>query len=197
MHEFGHKMSKLYFDGTLIDLKGNYGKQTVKFGVFLGSVDLPAECKILNMIQFNGSSGCSTCEEPSECVKQGKCTTQHYPYHPAMDRAVIPQTRNMKQDARRATNDHRIKGIIGHFGLASMPWFDYVLGIVPDYMHGCLLGAAKTLMYLWFSPTNSKKTYFTGDKFRKISQMLQSMKPLDYIEWLPCDIETLSTLKSI
>ena len=72
MDEFGHEMSKLYFDGTLIDLKGNYGMQTVKFGVFLGSMDLPAECKILNMTQFNASSGCSTCEEPGECVKQGK-----------------------------------------------------------------------------------------------------------------------------
>ena len=139
MHEFGQEMSKLYFDGTLIDLKGNYGKQTVKFGVFLGSVDLPAECKILNMTQFNGSSGCSTCEEPSEHVKQGKDTREHYPYRPAMDRAVIRQTRSMKHDAKRATNNHQIKGIIGHSGLASMPWFDYVLGIVPHYMHGVFL----------------------------------------------------------
>ena len=46
MHEFDQEMSKLYFDGILIDLKGNYGRQTVKFGVFLRSVDLPAKCKI-------------------------------------------------------------------------------------------------------------------------------------------------------
>ena len=32
-------------------------------------------------------------------------------------------------------------------GLAVMPWFDVVLGILPDYMHGVFLGVTKTLMH--------------------------------------------------
>ena len=43
--------------------------------------------------------------------------------------------------------------------LALMPWFDIVLGMVPDYMHGCLLGITKTLLYKWFSSTNYKKDF--------------------------------------
>lgn len=46
--------------------------------------------------------------------------------------------------------------------LALMPWFNIVLGMVPDYMHGCLLGITKTLLYKWFSSTNYKKEYFIG-----------------------------------
>lgn len=46
--------------------------------------------------------------------------------------------------------------------LALMPWFDIVLGMVPDYMHGCLLGITKTLLYKWFSSTNYKKDFFIG-----------------------------------
>ena len=58
-----------------------------------------------------------------------------------------------------ASPENRIEGIMGLLGLASMPWFDLVLGIVPDYMHGVMLGATKTLMYLWFSATNHKKPF--------------------------------------
>lgn len=48
--------------------------------------------------------------------------------------------------------------------LALMPWFDIVLGMVPDYMHGALLGVTKTLLNKWFSPKNSKQPYFIGSK---------------------------------
>lgn len=53
-------------------------------------------------------------------------------------------------------------GVLGVTSLALMPWFDVVLGMVPDYMHGCLLGVTKTLLYKWFSATNHKKPYFIG-----------------------------------
>ena len=43
-----------------------------------------------------------------------------------------------------------------------MPWFDVVLGMVHDYMHGCLLGVTKTLLYKWFSATNHEQPYFIG-----------------------------------
>ena len=46
--------------------------------------------------------------------------------------------------------------------LANMPWFDIVLGMVPDYMHGCLLGITKTLLKKWFSSTDYKKDFFIG-----------------------------------
>ena len=189
MAAFGEEMSKLYFNGVDIDLKGRFGKQTVKFGVFLGSLDLPAKCKVLNMTQYNGMSGCSTCEEPGERAQQGKGTTQYYPSRPPGARAKSRSTEAIKNSADHAAVKNQINGVIGHSGLSSMPWFDYVLGIVPEYMHGSLLGVTKTLMYLWFSPTSTKIPYFIGNKLNKLKKVLYSMKPPDYIERLPRDLE--------
>ena len=52
----------------------------------------------------------------------------------------------MKNSADNTSSQHCINGVIGHSGLLAMPWFDYVLGMVPEYMHGSLLGVKKTLM---------------------------------------------------
>ena len=46
--------------------------------------------------------------------------------------------------------------------LVTMRWFDIVLGMVPDYIHGCLLGITKTLLKKWFSSTDYKKDFFIG-----------------------------------
>ena len=70
-----------------------------------------------------------------------------------------------------------------------MPWLDVVLGMVPDYMHGVLMGVTKTLMNQWFSPSQSKKPYFIGMHLSSISKCLMHMKPPDYVERLPRDLE--------
>ena len=43
--------------------------------------------------------------------------------------------------------DYYVLGVYDVTSLAMMPWFDIVLGLVPGYMHGCLLGVTKTLLY--------------------------------------------------
>ena len=58
--------------------------------------------------------------------------------------------------------DYQVLGVHDVTSLGMMPWFDIVLGMVPDYMHGCLLVVTKTLLYKWFSATNHKKPYFIG-----------------------------------
>ena len=76
-------------------------------------------------------SGCCICEEPRKTVK-----------HSGSGR-VPPLLRDSTEveynTEPKATRNKRIKGNIGITGLASMPWFDVVLGIVPDYMHEILL----------------------------------------------------------
>lgn len=59
-------------------------------------------------------------------------------------------------------SDCQVAGIFDVTSLALMPWFDIVLGMVPDYMHGCLLGITETLLYKWLSASNHKKPYFIG-----------------------------------
>ena len=66
----------------------------------------------------------------------------------------------------------RINVIIGINGLTSMPWFDIVLGIVPDYMYGVLMGVTKTLLSKWFSPSQSKQPFFIGNHLHDISKRL-------------------------
>ena len=48
-----------------------------------------------------------------------------------------------------------------------MPLFALVIGVVPDYMHGSLLGTTKLLPQLWFSSTNSKKSHFISNRKNK------------------------------
>lgn len=57
---------------------------------------------------------------------------------------------------------NKVAGIFDVTSLALMPWFDIVVGMVPDYMHGCLLGITKTLLYKWLSASNYKQPYFIG-----------------------------------
>ena len=69
----------------------------------------------------------------------------------------------------------------------SMPWDDIVLGIVPDYMHGVLMGVTKTLMFHWFSPTHCTKPYLIGNHLNSISKRMMHVKPPYFIERLPRD----------
>ena len=71
-----------------------------------------------------------------------------------------------------------------------LPWFDLVLGIVPDYMHGVLVGGTKQLRNLWLSPSRYKKPCFIGNKVKAIDKRLKDMKPPDCIQRLPRELET-------
>ena len=88
-----------------------------------------------------------------------------------------------------ATDKNRVQGFRGPSGLVSLDMFNFVEGIVPDYMHCILLGITKTLLGKWFSPTETGKDYFIGKHIKKISQRLSKIKPPDFIERLPRDLE--------
>lgn len=83
----------------------------------------------------------------------------------------------------------KVAGIFDVTSLALMPWFDIVVGMVPDYMQGCLLGITKTLLYKWLSASNHKQPYFIGGQIANISKRLQRMRPPDYLSRLPRDLE--------
>lgn len=56
------------------------------------------------------------------------------------------------------------KGIKGVSLLLGLDWYDMVYGMVPDYMHGLLLGVTKKIPHLCFrfqiqaNPTSFEKT---------------------------------------
>lgn len=180
-------MNDLYDTGITEKLNGE--ETTVKLKVICGIYDLPTKAAILNMTQYNGSDSCITCEEPGKTVKQGKGTSRCFPYRETAEKYPNRNQAGVKLAMERGTERNRIKGFKGTSPLLDLKNFDIVSGTPPDYMHGVLLGVTKTLLYKWFSSTESKKEYFIGDKVKLISKRLNSIKPPESMERLPRDLE--------
>ncbi len=190
MSAFGELMCGLHDEGFCINLSSVDRKPVVKVAVIAAVMDLQAKAYVLNMTMHNGHFGCSTCEEPGESVQQGKGYARFYPYRDAHEKPNLRNTDDIKfVKGPNATPGKRLTGICGISGLSVMPWFDLVVGVVPDYMHGALLGVTKVLMYKFFSSTNAGKEYFVGRHLKQISSRLQSICPPDYIERMPRDLE--------
>lgn len=188
LERFSEQMSKLYHDGITIEVEQK--PVTVKLGVFLGTLDLQAKGYVLNMTMHNGTGGCSTCFEPGYSGKQGKGTAWCYPYRPVGTRFPTRTHESVIGDGMNATPNKRINGIKGSNGLARLPEFNLVTGMVPDYMHGVLMGVTKSLMQYWFSSKHSKKNYHIGKKLKEISTRMLSIKPPYYVNRLPRDLES-------
>lgn len=154
------------------------------FLMLLGTFDLPAKAKAVNMTQYNGSYGCSTCEIEGTRKGSGKGTAQHYPYEDSVK--LRDSNEVIRCHMPNATSDDRIKGYKGCSALVALRGFDIVKGVVPEYMHGVLLGICKIVFSLWFDSTNSKKSFYLGKKkLRVVSQRMENMKPPNEIERVP------------
>lgn len=160
-----------------------------KLMVSLGSADLQGKAYLMYMSHHNGASGCITCEEEGFTTKQGKGHVRCYPFRDPP--ATLRTSSSVLENALSAVeNNTRVKGFHDVTPLAKLPWFDLVLGIVPDYMHGVLLGVTKQLLNLWLSPSKFKKPWFIGNKTKAIDKILKDMKPPDFIQRLPRQLET-------
>ncbi|XP_015747175.1 PREDICTED: uncharacterized protein LOC107326937 isoform X1 [Acropora digitifera] len=184
------EMSKLYNEGIIVTVPQMELTVNVKVAVLLGTTDLQGKAYVVNMTQHNGESGCVTCEETGIVITQGKGHTRCYPYRSPMERAPKCTTETLLENAFQANERQRkVAGMVDVTSLALMPWFDIVLGMVPDYMHGCFLGIRKTLLYKWFSSTNYKKDLFIGGQIKQINKRVLQMRPPDVLARLPRDLE--------
>ena len=187
---FGDEMSKLHTDGIYAQPLVCLDPINVHLTVLLASVDLQAKAYVTNMTMHNGSYGCITCEEKGISVKQGKGYSHYYPYRTTQEKPPMRESHDLKYiKGFQSSKKERIKGITGVSGILALECFDMVQGMVPDYMHGVLLGVTKTLMNKWFSPTQSGKPYFIGKHLNKISKCMSNIQPPDYIERLPRNLE--------
>lgn len=181
------------FTDDLINLKCEgftiLNKFHPKLMLSLGSTDLQGKAYLLSMSHHNGICGCITCEEEGFTTKQGKGHVRCYPFRDPP--ATLRTSDSILENALSAVeNNTRVKGFYDVTPLAKLPWFDLVLGIVPDYMHGVLLGVTKQLLNLWLSPSRYKKPWFIGNKTKSIDKRLKDMKPPDFIQRLPRELET-------
>ena len=182
MSKFGESMRNLYEMGIPVNDK------IVKVGCFLGTLDLQAKAYALNMTMHNGAHGCISCYEEGKTVHQGAGYARSYPYRDLEFRPALRTSSEVTNDANSAVNVSK-NGIKGPSGLQSMVWFDHVEGIVPDYMHGLLMGCAKMLLQKFVSPRYAREPFFVGDKIKEISKYLKEIKPPDFVERLPRDLE--------
>ncbi|KAI4799983.1 hypothetical protein KUCAC02_016521 [Chaenocephalus aceratus] len=187
MGAFTKEMNKLYTTGFQFVVDDQ--TVTAKLAVLCATVDLPAKAGIMNMTLFNGADACITCKEPGLVVRQGKGHARSYPYREAHQRYATRLHVDVLAAMHTATPKKRVQGFKGVSGLSELQQFDLVHGVVPEYMHGILLGVTKTVMNKWFSPTESGQPYFVGKKLKEISKRLQHIQPPDFIERLPRDLE--------
>uniref|UniRef100_A0A1X7TS34 Transposase domain-containing protein n=1 Tax=Amphimedon queenslandica TaxID=400682 RepID=A0A1X7TS34_AMPQE len=127
------------------------GIKTVRIKLLFGVFDLVAKAKILNMTQFNGYYGCSTCLHPGQHHERRRvyATDKEYPM-----RTEAGMERDVQASIRQNTIVHGIKGKSPLYGYLSM-----INGIPPDYMHCVLEGVTKSLLTLWTSSNYHNKPY--------------------------------------
>lgn len=125
--------------------------------------------QIQNMVQYNGSFGCSFYLNEGETVPKGNGHTRIY-------RPNVEQLRDANQvyaDAESALlQDKPVRDVKGFSPLSEVPIFDVVRSFVPDYMHALLLGFVRTLCNLWFDSTNSDAPWYIGFRSDEITRRL-------------------------
>ena len=181
---FSDELNKLSREGFRISV----GIMTVvvKIVVICVTVDLPDKAELLCMVYFNGRFACVTCADEGEVAKQGRGHAMTYPYN---DQSRLRSPSDVENAMQNGTKKKPNLGFKGTSSMCLLDNFCVTTGIVPDYMHCVLLGVTKTLLQKWFSPSQSKNEYYVGGSLKTVSRRLQSIKPPDYIERLPRDLE--------
>jgi hypothetical protein len=77
-----------------------------------------------------------------------------------------------------------IKGVKGASPLLLLPHFDVVNSVVPEYMHGVLLGVTRQFINIWTDSSNSKREFYLKN-IELVDKLLVDIKPPDDIKCLP------------
>jgi hypothetical protein len=182
---FSKELNKLSSDGFNVKV-GCMMTILVKVVVVCITVDLPAKAELLCMVYFNGRFACITCEDEGEVAKQGRGHAMTYPYN---DKCRLRSHADVETAMENGTKAKPYLGFKRSSSVCLLDSFGITTGMVPDYMHCVLLGITKKLLQKWFSSSQSKNEYYVGGSLKTISSRLQSIKPPDYLERLPRDLE--------
>lgn len=165
-------MNKLSSHGSIVSIGSK--SITVKVSAVCATVDLPAKAALLNMTYYNGKFSCITCEIKGEVAKQGRGHAMTFPYN---ENCRLRSISSVESAMEKGTKAKPVLGFKGSSSICLLESFSITSGMVPDYMHCILLGITKSLLYKWFSSTQSKFEYFVGHSLKTISRRLQSIKP--------------------
>lgn len=96
------------------------------------------------MMYFNGQYSCITCEDQGKTVKQGKGTARCFPNRNGQH--VLRTDMNVLECMENGTVTKPVNGVKGISALTFLESSNLVERIIPDYMHGVLLGVTSMLL---------------------------------------------------
>ncbi|RNA18943.1 hypothetical protein BpHYR1_000607 [Brachionus plicatilis] len=130
--------------------------------------DLPAKASALNIMQFNGRYGCTTCFHPGEYDNESRKMI-YGPLNFKLKTTKDYEKLSLLTDKRAKENLFGVKGPSPFFNLIAIP------DQVPiDYMHLILQGHCRWLLKQYFENQNSD--CFIGDKLCQINKILSTIK---------------------
>ena len=119
------------------------GIKTIRAKLLTGVFDLLAKAPLLNMKQFNGKYGCSTCTHPGT-----RLTNNARIYLPTTEANPRTHQTIMAAAKEAEVSGVAVRGIKGVSVLATS--LDLVESVPVDYMHAVLEGVVRLLLRAWF-----------------------------------------------
>ena len=151
--------------------------------------DSVARPLLQNFKQFNGKYGCSYCLHEGTQVDKGQGTVRTFPLTAALPNLrTHNQTLKFAEEAENTGSD--VFGVKGISVLYSIPRFDIVNGLNPEYMHCILLGVVRQFANLWFDAASHGKTFSLRKELSHIDNVLLKVKPPSEIKRLPRSLVT-------
>lgn len=157
------KLNELGKEGLQVDILGEI--RTVRPFVLIGIFDTPARSKCNGTVRFNGKFGCDWCLHPTHWDEIGKATRYPVAYPIPIDR----DRKQMIEWSVDATNKYKpVYGVKYVTALYYLQKFDIIWGVVPDYMHCCLLGVGKQFLDLYFDRMDSRDYEYLNNLMQKM-----------------------------
>lgn len=104
--------------------------------VLMGTCDLPAKSDCINLVQFNGNYGCTSCLSKGVNITLEPRSSEHV--HPYSNEIVMRTSEESIRQANAATPHQPIMGIKGPSAFSKlMP--DFIGGIAIDRMHSLMV----------------------------------------------------------
>ena len=161
-------LRSLYVVGTTMLTPA--GIKTIRAKLLTGIFDLVAKAPLLNMKQFNGKYGCSSCTHPGTRLSNNSRI-----YLPAIK--ADPRTHQTIMAAAK-TADTLGTPVMGIKGISVLSTsLDLVNSIPVDYMHAVLEGVARLLLRAWFDSENHREAFYLGRSGRQIDDLLLQQRP--------------------
>ena len=145
------------------------GIKTIRAILLTGIFDLIAKAPILNMKQFNGKYGCSTCTHPGTRLGNTRVYLPSVECTPRTDKTFLEAA----EEAERTGEPE--KGVKGKSVLSTC--LDLVDGVPVDYMHAVLEGVVSWLLHAWFQSENHSESFYLGRHSREIDNTFLAQCP--------------------